>query len=400
MSEPNRPRLRVGFIALLGAASGLSSFGMASVVPALPALGRALHADYSSLQFVVSAYLGGLALFQPMQGLLSDRFGRRPVLLGGFTLFAFASLLASIETSLPGLVLARFLQAMGASVATVISRAIVRDSFEPEPAAIALSFISAVMGVAPIIAPSAGGIAADFFGWRGIFWVNALLATSLVVLLLFALRETRPTDLRPMSVKELIGGFAVLARERRFMGYALTYAAISAAGIVFVTSGAALFERLFAFPPARFGALWSSLALSFVLGATLAGQSTRRFGAHRTLDLGIAMLVVATLGLLFAAYVYTTVPTIAVFLGLLMACMGLMSPLLLSGAAGDHPELAGVAAGFSSSIGMVGSMLSAVITGVVFDGSAQRCALLVALCCLGAILSLRLARSVERECEA
>lgn len=389
--------MRVGFIILLGVASGLSSFGMASVVPALPALGRALGADYASLQFVVSAYLGGLALFQPMQGLLSDRFGRRPVLIGGFMLFALASLLASFETSLTGLVFARFLQAMGASVATVISRAIVRDSFEPEPAAIALSFISAVMGVAPIIAPAAGGLAAGYFGWRGIFWTNALLATALVILLTTTLRESRPSDLRPMSVRELIGGFTLLARERRFMGFALTYAAISAAGIVFVTAGAALFERLFDFPPARFGALWSSLALSFVIGAALAGQSTRRFGAQRTLDIGIIMFVIASAGLLFAAFVHTTVPTIAVFLGLLMACMGLMSPLCLSGAAGDHPELAGVAAGFSSSIGMIGSMLSAVVTGLVFDGSAERCALLVALCCIAAILSLRLARSTDRE---
>ena len=119
MTNAAQPRLPLGLIALLGAASGLSSFGMASVVPALPSLGRALDADYANLQFVVSAYLGGLALFQPLQGLLSDRYGRRPVLLGGFTLFALASLLASIETSLPGLVLARFLQAMGASVAKI-----------------------------------------------------------------------------------------------------------------------------------------------------------------------------------------------------------------------------------------------------------------------------------------
>ena len=157
-------RSRWGLIALLGVASGLSAFGMASVVPTLPTLSRALGADFGSLQFVVSAYLLGLGLFQPIQGLLCDRFGRRPVMLMGFSLFAAASLLASVASGLASLVLARFLQAMGVSVATVVSRAIVRDTFEPGPAAIALSFITAVMGVAPVIAPVIGGTVVEVWG--------------------------------------------------------------------------------------------------------------------------------------------------------------------------------------------------------------------------------------------
>lgn len=134
-STPAATKPRWGFIGLLGAASGLSAFGMASVVPILPSLERALGSDYASLQFVVSAYLLGLGLFQPVQGVLCDRFGRRPVLLCGFAVFAVASLLASLAPSLALLVPARFLQAMGVSVATVVSRAIVRDSYAPEPAA-------------------------------------------------------------------------------------------------------------------------------------------------------------------------------------------------------------------------------------------------------------------------
>ena len=122
---------------------------MASVVPALPSLAKSLQADYATVQFVVSAYLLGLGLFQPVQGLLSDRFGRRPVLLAGYGVFLVASLAASFATDIAMVIAARFLQAMGVSVATVVTRAIVRDSFEPGPAATALSFITAVMGVAP-----------------------------------------------------------------------------------------------------------------------------------------------------------------------------------------------------------------------------------------------------------
>ncbi len=131
---------------------------------------RELRVDYATVQFVVTAYLLGLGLFQPIQGLLADRFGRRPVLLGGYSLFLLASLLAGAASQLWTLVAARFLQAMGISVATVVTRAIVRDSFEPGPAASALSFITAVMGLAPVVAPIVGGFAAETLGWRGIFF--------------------------------------------------------------------------------------------------------------------------------------------------------------------------------------------------------------------------------------
>lgn len=211
---------------------------MASVVPALPLLSRELHSDYAAVQFVVSAYLLGLGLFQPIQGLLCDRFGRRPVLLAGFTLFFVASLLASTATELWMLVIARFLQAMGVSVATVVTRAIVRDSFEPGPAATALSFITAVMGVAPVLAPFIGGLASDAVGWRGIFWLHATVALCVLLLLVSQLRETRPAGTVAMTFGNLLQGARVLVRQRGFLGHSLTYSAVSAGGFIFITIGA------------------------------------------------------------------------------------------------------------------------------------------------------------------
>ena len=375
----------------MGVASSLSAFGMASVVPALPTLARALETDYASLQFVVSAYLLGLGLFQPIQGLLCDRFGRRPVFLAGFALFGVASLFASLASSVSMLVLARFLQAMGVSVATVVSRAIVRDSFEPGPAAIALSFITAVMGVAPVLAPLVGGVIADYLGWRGIFWIHAGVSLLLVVVLFTQLKETRPADTESMTFSDLLRGGRFLVTQPGFMGPSLTYSFFSASGFIFITVGAALYETMFGMSGAEFGLLWSGLAFSFIAGATSAGHLARRFGSARSQRIGMGCNGVATLVFFIAAFL-TAAPMwlFSLSLALLMFANGVVQPLALTAAVDDHPQLAGVAAGLSSSIAMLISMVSAITTGAIYDGSARGCAILMSATCILAVLALRL----------
>lgn len=365
---------------------------MASVVPALPLLSRSLDADYASLQFVISAYLFGLALFQPLQGLLSDRYGRRPVLIGGFTLFLCASVLATLADSLTALVIARFLQAMGVSVATVVTRAIVRDAFEPGPAATALSFITAVMGVAPVLAPLVGGIASEWLGWRGIFGLHVLLAFALLLLLLLRLKESRPVDIVPMSLMQLIAGGKTLLGKPRFMGHSLCYSFVSASGFIFITIGAALYEKLYRMSSADFGLLWSGLAVSYVLGAATAGTFSRTRGAAKTQRMGMFCNVLATS--LFVIAAFSSAPSLWLFsgsLGLLMFANGVISPIALTGAVADYPELAGVASGLSSSLAMLVSMISAIVTGWVYAGAAAEPAVLMALSCLGSWYAMRMA---------
>lgn len=400
--RPSAPddRPRWGLILLLGLTSGLSAFGMASIVPALPKLARALSADYGAVQWVISAYLLGLGLFQPLQGLLADRFGRRPVLLGGFALFAAASVLAALAGSLGALVLARFLQAMGVSVATVVTRAIVNDSFGSEAAAVALSFITAVMGVAPILAPFVGGIAADHIGWRGIFWVHAGIAVLLLALLTARLRESRPEGSGGMTFGDLLRGARLLLADRGFLGHTGVYSALSAAGFVFITIGAALFERLFGMSGADFGLMWSGLAFAYVTGATSAGALARRLGAPRTRRLGMLCAVAAAAAFTVAAFLAE--PRMALFdasLALLMFANGLVSPLALAAAVRRRPDLAGAGSGLSSSLAMLASMVSAILTGALYDGTARACALLMTAVCVLGWSALRMAENAEAQAE-
>lgn len=377
-------------IALLGAISGLSAFGMASVVPSLPVLGAALGADAATLQFLVSAYLLGLGLFQPIQGILCDRFGRRPVLLGGFLLFALASMAAVLADSIAVLAVARFVQAMGVSVATVVTRAIVRDTHGPEDGAIALSFITAVMGVAPIVAPIAGGLVTAEWGWRAVFWLHASIAFLLLAFMVVMLRESRPATTEGMTVAQLLAGSRVLLRDPIFMSFTLAYSSISAGSFAFITVGAALFERLFAMTPAAFGTLWAGLALAYLCGAAAAGTLARRYSNRSIIQRGLMLNLLAAACLVTGALLWR--PVLPVFMAALLLQMGangLVSPLCLAGCVSERPDLAGVASGLSSALAMLVAMVFAALSGVLFDGSALPVALLVGACAATAFASAR-----------
>jgi DHA1 family bicyclomycin/chloramphenicol resistance-like MFS transporter len=385
-----KARPRWGLIGLLGCISGLSAFGMASVVPALPVLGKALSADAATAQFLVSAYLLGLGLCQPVQGLLCDRFGRRPVLLAGFSLFALASVAAVVADGLATLAVARFVQATGVSVATVVTRAIVRDTHGPEEGAVALSFITAVMGIAPIIAPIAGGLVTAQWGWRAVFWLHTAIALVLLTWMALALRESRPAATRAMTLRQLLAGFATLLHDRVFVAFTLAYSFISAGSFAFITVGAALFERLFAMHAAAFGTLWAALALAYLFGAAAAGAMSRRFGSRLIIERGLWLNVAAAVCFLFAA-LQATPMLVAFMLALMlqMAANGLVSPLCLAGCVSERPGLAGVASGLSSAVAMLLAMLCAAVSGVVFDGTAHPVAVLLLLCACAASLGVR-----------
>lgn len=380
------------WILLLGLASGLSTFGMASLVPALPALAAALRTDYGAIQFVLSVYLLALGLAQPVQGLLCDRFGRRPVLLGGFVAFALASVAAALAPSLPLLIVARFVQALGASVGTVVARAMVRDTHEPERAAVALAFITAVMGISPILSPIAGGLVVETFGWRAIFAMHALIAAVLIAWMGIALRETRPGTRPPPHAASFFSQALVLLRDARFRGYTLIYGFATGAIYVFLTVGAALFERQFDMRPSRFGVLWAMLACAFACGAWFAGTGARRFGSRRVMRVGVALTLLGVLVFVIAAFL--PAPSLGAYmlsLTLMVAGNGMISPLSLAGAVSDHPELAGLASGLSSSLAMLTTVLFAAASGALYRDSAGSIALLLAVAGTGMVFAVRAA---------
>jgi DHA1 family bicyclomycin/chloramphenicol resistance-like MFS transporter len=345
---------------------------------------------------VISAYLLGLAAAQPVSGYLCDRFGRRPVMLSGFTLFVAASIACAVTTSLNQLILLRFLQAVGVSVGTVASRAIVRDTRDVNQAAEAISYIVAAMGVAPIIAPMIGGWLSAVAGHQGIFLMTAVIGAFVLVGMHNKLPETLDTDREPPKWRDWLDNYKYLLRSGPFLGYTLIFGFIQGSFFAFRAVGASLFASSFDMQAKTFGLVWGAMAISYVGGATAAGRITRIIGTDRVLKYGIWMTLFA--GWFLFAIIFTTGVSIAgvlVPMFLLMAVAGAVAPAAMAGAVNHSPAIAGTSSGLSSALGIGVGGLFTIISGVIYTGDFTTIALLMAVSTTLATASWLLVQSEE-----
>jgi DHA1 family bicyclomycin/chloramphenicol resistance-like MFS transporter len=364
---------------------------MASVVPALPAIADALHADFGAVQFVLTAYLVALGLAQPVQGLLCDRIGRRPVMLAGFATFAAGSIAAALAPGLPWLVAGRFVQALGASVGTVVARAMVRDTHEAEKAAVALSFITAIMGLSPILSPLAGGLLVAQQGWRAIFWMHCAMSLAVLAWMFVAMPETRPEPFQARTGAGILHDGARLLSDRGFLGFTLLYGCANGIIYAFLTVGAAFFAHAYGIGPAHFGTLWAMLAAAFACGAWSAGRGARRFGSSRMMRGGVVLTALGAA--IFTSAALLPEPPLAAYLSalaMIIAGNGVMSPLALAGAVSAHPAASGLASGLSSSLAMMMTVAFAIATGTLYRGTAGTIATLMVLGAAGVVFAARL----------
>jgi len=193
---------------LLAASVALGPIAIDMYLPALPTLGEALNADTGQVQLTLSLYLTGFALAQLVCGPLSDRYGRKPVMIGGFILFAIASVGCALARDIETLQLLRFLQALGGSAGPVLGRAAVRDIYPPRDAARILALLGSIMALAPAISPTLGGFLVGTLGWPSIFLALALYALIMVALVAFVMPEPLPAANRqPLTPGPLLRNY-------------------------------------------------------------------------------------------------------------------------------------------------------------------------------------------------
>lgn len=345
----NHPMLRRGprapFV-LLAAITATGTLGMHMIIPALPATAAGLGVSASTIQLTITLYLVGLAIGQLVYGPISDRFGRRPVLLAGLALFTLAGLATAAAPNAGVLIGARVLQSIGGCGGLVLGRAIVRDQATADRAAAQLALLTLVMSMAPAIAPVIGGYATAYLGWRASFALLAVLGALALLAILLRLPETLEGPRSARGFSTMLHGSVSLLRSRAFRGYAIGGACTTTAFYAFMSASPFILENRLHQTPQAIGLYYVLLMAGVAVGGFTANRLAGRVRPRQALRVanGIA-IAAAALFLLADLTDRLSVLTVIAPVTLFLVGAGMASPFAVAGAVSVNPLAIGAASG-------------------------------------------------------
>jgi DHA1 family bicyclomycin/chloramphenicol resistance-like MFS transporter len=273
--------------------TGVAPISLYMLVPALPVLAATFQSDIQVAQMTVSLFMVGIACSQLIMGPLSDKFGRRPVLLAGLALMVTASVGASLAQTMPQLIAARFLQALGGASGMVISRAIIRDLYPRERVGAMFSLVIAVMMVAQMLSALAGGLLEITFGWRAIFYFITAASFSVAILIAIALPETRRA--RSESSGGFRGDVRSLLKSRAFIGYVLCQMLASQIIFTFAGGGPYIVVTQMGRTTAEYGAWFATTGFAYLVGNLFCVRFAPRHQLEKLIWFGLALQLAGSL---------------------------------------------------------------------------------------------------------
>ena len=378
------------WVLMLGTIIAIGPMTIDMYLPALPTLQAYFGVDTAAVQFTLSIYFIGLACGQLMYGPIADRFGRRRPLLVGLGLYTVASALCAFAPTIEVLSASRLLQALGGCSGMVITRAMVRDRFDPTDTARIYASLVLVMGVAPILAPLVGGQLLGLSGWRSIFVALAVFGMACWTIAYTGLRETLVERSAPIRIGRVLRGYARLLMHRRFMGYALA-TGLSSAGMFSYISGAPfVFIEVFDVPVRHFGLLFGANAAGFVVVSQLNGWFLDRWSPDRVLRWGLRAYVGC--GLLMVICALTGIGGlvgVALPLFLCVGSLGLIFPNATAMAMEPFGTQAGLAAAGMGTLQFAAAAVGGSAVGQLHDGTALPMTAVVTACAALAATLLR-----------
>jgi len=331
--------------------TGLGALSMNVFLPSLPGMAEYFQADYRLMQLSVALYLAVNAVLQVFIGPISDRYGRRPVLLVAIVIFLFATVGCIFAPTAEVFLAFRMLQAVIVA-GLVLGRAVVRDMYPQDQAASQIGYVTMGMAVVPMIGPAIGGVLDQAFGWQANFWVLILLGIGVLALTYRDLGETAKTT--STSFRAQFAEYPELLSSRRFWGYALAAAFASGAFFAYLGGAPYVGSEVFGLPPAQLGFFFGAPAVGYFFGNWISGTYSVRLGINKMILIGA---IGSMAGLVTALILFLLgFKNAGVFFGFMTFVglgNGMVLPNAISGTLSVRPRLAGTASGLGGTI-MIG----------------------------------------------
>ncbi len=374
---------------LLGALAAMTALAIDMSLPTLPTLTRELAASPQSVQLTLNLFILGYAAGQLVYGPLSDRFGRRRMLLAGLTVYTVAGFACAFAPSIEVLVSARLVQGFGACVGPVLGRAVVRDHMTGRRAAQTLSYITLTMALAPLIAPTLGGFLLNSLGWPSIFVFFGVFGLALLVATWFGLAESlRQPDLQALQLVRLLANYRTFFANRICVGFAFVNGFVFAGLFAFLSGSPYVLIEVYGVPSSRFGLYFAWSACGVILGAFMNSRLVHHFTGDRILRGALLLLVAAGATLLLLCWtrwggpLAMMVPIMAYLFG-----QGLIMPNATVAAMEPLPHMAGMGASLLGAIQMGGGSFSGLAVAALYNGTPLAMGGTIATMALGAFLS-------------
>lgn len=387
---------RTRLILILGLLSAVGPFSIDMYLPAFPAIASTLKATPDLISYSLSSYFIGICAGQMLIGPLLDRFGRKRPLYGGLVLYILSAIGCAVAPTIETLIILRFFQAAGGCVGMVAPRAIVRDVFPVHENAKIFSLLILIIGVSPIIAPTAGGFITAHFGWHAIFVLLASITFLILLLVIWALPESKPPDptfsLRPAPI---LASFRKVISEPQFYTYALTGATASAGLYAYLAGSPFVFMDLYQVSGQQYGGIFALVAGGLIASSQLNNLMLRKYSSEYIIKVVISFQSIVAIVLVAGTYfhLHTLASTIACIF-LYLCCQGFSFPNSSALSMAPFTKEAGSASALMGSIQMALGAVASGLVGLFSNHTAMPMVCVMAACSLTAFSILMIGRKI------
>ncbi|MEM8562865.1 MAG: multidrug effflux MFS transporter [Pseudomonadota bacterium] len=347
-------------LALLAALVALGPLSVDMYLPAMPAMMRAFDTNITLMQLTLSSYLAGFAIFHLVCGPLSDRYGRKPILIGGVLLFVAASVGCSLSQNIEEMLLFRFLQGVGACVGPTLARAVARDVFDPSGVAKALSLVAMLMALAPAIAPVVGGMMLLVLPWPSIFIFLALYGAAMILLIHVFLRESLP-EVQSLHPRQILRNFSELLVDPFYLTVTVCSAMAYSVMMAYLASSSFVFIDMLGVSPQYYGFIFLATVAGYMGGSALSARLSGGRDSEWIMLLGVVVGMWGSGLMLLGSSIWpSSVLALMLPMTLNAIALGLVLPHAMTISLRPFPHIAGTA---SALIGFIQMGISAIASG-------------------------------------